>query len=263
MTVTDNRARIPQLVRFAGLPLHPLTVEETVEVLTDRPADAPFAAYITPSIGFIYLQRKDAAFAAAMECAYACSNDSRILHRLALLAGLELKFAPGSYVTRRMLADGVIKPDERVTVIGVNAEIVDKLKELYGLTNVAHHVPPMGFINDPAAVQAAVDFVAAHPSRFVMVAMGPPQSERFCLKVMEDGRSTGLGLCIGSSLLVVSGEGDPAPDWMEHTGLVWVYRLACEPRRLWRRYVLHGAYGVVRALADILAIRLKLKSAHA
>jgi N-acetylglucosaminyldiphosphoundecaprenol N-acetyl-beta-D-mannosaminyltransferase len=28
-----------------------------------------------------------------------------------------------------------------------------------------------------------------------------------------------------------------APDWMQHVGLEWLFRLAHEPRRLWRRYL--------------------------
>jgi N-acetylglucosaminyldiphosphoundecaprenol N-acetyl-beta-D-mannosaminyltransferase len=263
MTATETRAVVPAPIRFAGMPIHPVTVDDTVRILAARAPDAPFAAYITPSIGFIYLQRQDAAMRAAMEAAFVSSNDSRILHRLGRIAGLELEFAPGSYVVRRMFEDGVIEPSERICVVGVTPDIVDKLKARFGLTDVAHHIPPMGFIHDETAVQAAVDFIATHPSRFVMVAMGPPQSEKLCLRTILDGRSTGVGLCIGSSLLVVSGEGAPAPDWMERSGLVWLYRLVCEPRRLWKRYVLLGGYGVLVALADAVAIRLKLKGAHA
>jgi UDP-N-acetyl-D-mannosaminuronic acid transferase (WecB/TagA/CpsF family) len=29
-----------------------------------------------------------------------------------------------------------------------------------------------------------------------------------------------------------------APDWMQQSGLEWLYRLLNEPRRLWRRYLL-------------------------
>ncbi len=31
-----------------------------------------------------------------------------------------------------------------------------------------------------------------------------------------------------------------APQWMQRAGLEWLYRLAREPRRLWRRYVLRN-----------------------
>jgi len=50
------------------------------------------------------------------------------------------------------------------------------------------------------------------------IAVGPPQSEKFCQQVIADGRSVGVGLCIGSSISVVTGRLDAAPAWMEHSG---------------------------------------------
>jgi exopolysaccharide biosynthesis WecB/TagA/CpsF family protein len=253
----------PPITRFAGLPIRPVTVDETLSLLAGRDMAAPFAAYITPNVEFVYLRRKNADMAAEMERAFLCSNDSRILHRLGSLAGLELKFSPGSYVVRRLFEDRVIQPDDPITIVGVTEVIVGDIRERFGLTNLHHHIPPMGFIHREDAVHAAVDFVAAHPARFVFVAMGPPQSERFCHRLTQDGRATGLGLCIGSSLLVLSGRGSPAPAFMEKNGLVWLYRLAMEPGRLWRRYLINDLQGLAVCLADILAIRLRMKHPHA
>jgi exopolysaccharide biosynthesis WecB/TagA/CpsF family protein len=119
----------------------------------------------------------------------------------------------------------------------------------------------MGFINQPAAVDAAIDFVAGHPARFVFVAMGPPQSEKFCQRVIADGRATGVGLCIGSSINTITGHLPPTPAWMEKSALVWLYRLAREPKRLWRRYLVRGVFGLGYGLWDALRLRLGLKTA--
>jgi exopolysaccharide biosynthesis WecB/TagA/CpsF family protein len=119
----------------------------------------------------------------------------------------------------------------------------------------------MGMISKPEAVAAAADFIAANPARFIFVAMGPPQSELLCHRLILDGRATGVGLCIGSSLSVLTGDSNPAPDLLEHSGFVWLYRLVKEPRRLWRRY-LRGFYALGLAIRDALAIRLGLGRPH-
>jgi exopolysaccharide biosynthesis WecB/TagA/CpsF family protein len=230
-------------LHFAGLRLTPRTVEQSVSALAGRDAADPFAVYVTPNIEHIFLNRRRAELRAIYDGAFLSTNDSRILHRMARFAGLELEFAPGSYVTDRLFR-GVIGPDDPITVIGGTAAVVETLKAQFGVRRLAQHIPPMGFIHDPAAVEAAVEFVARHPGRFVFVAMGPPQSELFCAKVIADGRSTGLGLCIGSSLNVITGQSDPAPAWMEQSGLVWLYRLVREPRRLWRRYLVNDMAGL-------------------
>ncbi|WP_269715459.1 WecB/TagA/CpsF family glycosyltransferase [Caulobacter sp. NIBR2454] len=244
-------------VRFAGLRFTPMTVEASVRALAERPAQAPLSAFVTPNAEHAWLRRRDAEFAACGDTCFISTNDSRILGRAARLGGLELHFAPGAYVVRALF-DQVIKPDTALTVIGGAEPMIADLRAQYGLTNLKQHIPPMGFINKPDAVDEAIAFVAANPARFIFVAMGPPQSEKFCQRLIADGRATGLALCIGSSLTVLTGAANPAPDWMEHSGLVWLYRLATEPKRLWKRYLVRGMFGLGLALRDALRLRLGL-----
>lgn len=245
----------PKAIRFAGLRIQPMNVDETVAALAARAPDAPFGAFVTPNVEHIWLIRRHPRMRAVMDEAPVTVNDSRVLLKTARLAGLDLKFAPGSYVVPPLF-ERVIGPDDPLCLVGGSPQTAEAVRRRFGLKRLVQHIPPMGFIGDPDAVRAAVDFVAAHPSRFVFVAMGPPQSELLCSAIIEDGRATGLGLCIGSSLLTLTGESRPAPAWMERHGLVWLYRLAREPRRLWRRYILRGGYGVLACLKDIVAIRL-------
>jgi hypothetical protein len=43
-----------------------------------------------------------------------------------------------------------------------------------------------------------------------------------------------------------------APFWMQEAGLEWFFRLLCEPRRLWRRYIwLNPAYVFLLALQTL------------
>lgn len=247
-------------VRFAGLSFTPMSVDQTVAALDSRAAAAPFATFVTPNAEHAYLRQHDAEFRALGDACWLSTNDSRVLRRAAALGGLELQFAPGAYVVQALF-DTVIAPHDALTVVGGTPELVERLAAKYCLTHVSQHVPPMGFIRDDAAVAQAVDFVVRHPARFVFVAMGPPQSEKFCARVIADGRATGIGLCIGSSLSVITGASDPAPAFMERSGTVWLYRLVKEPKRLWRRYLLRGVYGLGLGLADAARLRLGLKPA--
>src|SRR3712207_8728266 len=45
-------------------------------------------------------------------------------------------------------------------------------------------------------------------------------------------------LCVGAAFDFLSGAKRQAPRWMRRLGLEWAHRLASEPRRLWRRYLL-------------------------
>jgi UDP-N-acetyl-D-mannosaminuronic acid transferase (WecB/TagA/CpsF family) len=47
---------------------------------------------------------------------------------------------------------------------------------------------------------------------------------------------------VGCSLDLIAGRQPRAPAWMQKAGLEWSYRLAHEPRRLFRRYATDGLW---------------------
>ena len=52
-----------------------------------------------------------------------------------------------------------------------------------------------------------------------------------------DVRGHGLLLGVGAAFDFHAGLVPQAPPWMQRAGLEWLFRLAHEPRRLWRRYL--------------------------
>ena len=58
-----------------------------------------------------------------------------------------------------------------------------------------------------------------------------------------------LVFCVGGAFEVVGGARPATPEWMRRAGLEWAHRLATEPGRLWRRYLVGNpkfAAGVAR-----------------
>jgi exopolysaccharide biosynthesis WecB/TagA/CpsF family protein len=111
------------------------------------------------------------------------------------------------------------------------------LQARYGWTRLTHHDPPMGFIHDPAAMEACVRTVLENPARIVLLCVGSPQQEILASRIATAGEATGVGLCVGASLDFVAGVKRRAPRWMQQAHLEWLHRLISEPRRLWRRYI--------------------------
>ncbi|MEA2447315.1 MAG: hypothetical protein QOK47_952, partial [Actinomycetota bacterium] len=44
-----------------------------------------------------------------------------------------------------------------------------------------------------------------------------------------------------------------SPAWMNKAGIEWIYRLAQEPRRMWRRYVVGNPVFLARVLKERLS----------
>jgi exopolysaccharide biosynthesis WecB/TagA/CpsF family protein len=73
-------------------------------------------------------------------------------------------------------------------------------------------------------------------ARLVFVGIGCPRQEVF---IYELRRYLQVPLvAVGAAFAFHAGHLRQAPGWMQRRGLEWLFRLAAEPRRLWRRYLL-------------------------
>jgi N-acetylglucosaminyldiphosphoundecaprenol N-acetyl-beta-D-mannosaminyltransferase len=53
----------------------------------------------------------------------------------------------------------------------------------------------------------------------------------------------------------VSGQIGRAPQWMQQSGLEWLHRLALEPRRLWRRYLIGNLAFIWLVVRQLVSVR--------
>jgi N-acetylglucosaminyldiphosphoundecaprenol N-acetyl-beta-D-mannosaminyltransferase len=78
----------------------------------------------------------------------------------------------------------------------------------------------------------------------VLVALGCPKQEQMIsfLRAYLPGT---VFIGVGGAFDMAAGLVVRAPLWMQRSGLEWLYRLAFEPRRLWRRYVVECPRGAL------------------
>ena len=66
------------------------------------------------------------------------------------------------------------------------------------------------------------------------------------------GRVRAVMLGVGAAFDLISGSQARAPAWMRSAGLEWLHRLASEPGRLWRRYLVTNTLFVIGAARQLL-----------
>lgn len=81
------------------------------------------------------------------------------------------------------------------------------------------------------------DEIARCAPHVVLVGMGAPRQE-FWTAEHAALLNAGVVWCVGALFDYLAGETPRAPVWMRRAGLEWLFRLAVEPRRLWRRYLI-------------------------
>jgi N-acetylglucosaminyldiphosphoundecaprenol N-acetyl-beta-D-mannosaminyltransferase len=98
-----------------------------------------------------------------------------------------------------------------------------------------------------AELQDVRTALAAAPPDLVYVGLGAPKEELLISNLRPNfPRTWWMG--VGISLSFMSGAVRRAPSWMQRTGLEWLHRLAQEPRRLARRYLLEDLPFALRLL---------------
>ena len=70
------------------------------------------------------------------------------------------------------------------------------------------------------------------------------------------GRVEAVMLGVGAAFDFMAGMKKQAPGVMQRTGTEWLFRLATEPRRLWRRYLKHNPRFAALFGAELVKLRL-------
>lgn len=100
---------------------------------------------------------------------------------------------------------------------------------------------------------AAVDSINASGAGTVWVSLGCPKQELWMAS--HRGRINAVMIGVGAAFDYHAGTIQRAPLWMQHAGLEWLHRLASEPRRLWKRYLVTNTLFVLGAARQLVARR--------
>ena len=108
-----------------------------------------------------------------------------------------------------------------------------------------------GYFDQSESLSIA-DQIRQASADLLFVAMGSPAQENWIERHLEaTGARFALG--VGGSFDHLSGLQRRAPAWMQKAGLEWLHRLAREPRRLWRRYLIGNTMFVWLVVMQVLS----------
>ncbi len=245
MAVTEQVERLPEpgIVRgfdrrdFLDVPFDMADLDAVLSALRGRTAEDRFAYVVTPNVDHVVRLSRHADLLPAYRAAFMSWCDSHPIWAFARLTGLPMPHLNGTDVVVQIF-DKVLRPGDRLVCITADEALIDELTARFPQYDFVGYSPPMGFEDNPAEMDRCVRFIRDNPGRFVFLGVGSPRSERLAHAVQQAGGATGTAFCIGAALEFIVGRKARAPRAMRTLGLEWLHRLASEPGRLWRRYVL-------------------------
>lgn len=119
---------------------------------------------------------------------------------------------------------------------GVADEMALRLgKHAPGMRVVGTECPPFRELSD-ADLDEVARRIEASGAHVVWVGLGTPKQDYLVPRLAE--RVSAAVVPVGAAFDFWAGTVDEAPQWLHGSGLEWMHRLASEPRRLWRRYLI-------------------------
>jgi len=130
-----------------------------------------------------------------------------------------------------------------------------------GLRIVGGSTQHFGEYTDEELDRVAAEINAKRPD-VVWVGLGVPRQEKW-MQRMRPRLEAPVLIGVGAAFDFHAGLVPQAPDWMQRSGLEWLFRLSREPRRLWRRYLRYNprfVTGFARQFARDLGRRRSLRA---
>ncbi len=136
---------------------------------------------------------------------------------------------------------------------GVAAKLVDSLGTRFpGVKIVGSETPPFRPLTDREN-EEILRRIEDSGADIVWVGLGTPKQEYWMHEVARRSSATFIG--VGAAFDFHTGSVSRAPKWMQVSMLEWLYRLASEPRRLWKRYLVLGPRFAFLVLARLFSRR--------
>lgn len=232
-----NRSR----VRIGHIDIDCVTFGEALERIVELVGRRAGGAVFTPNVDHVVKAERDDSFRQAYARASLCLADGMPLLWASRLLGSPLPEKVSGSDLVLPLAQLAVSRGWRIYLLGgapgVAEEAACRMRREFGTDVVGTDSPFIradGTADDAGAILKRLR--SAEPD-LVLVALGAPKQELWMDRFAPEIKPA-VAIGVGGSLDFVAGRVRRAPRWMSRMGLEWLFRLAQEPRRMWRRYLL-------------------------
>lgn len=212
-----------------------LTVEEIVEELDE-------GILFTLNPDHLYWLQRNRDFAAAYRNARLVSSDSKYVYWALGFLGRAIKQkSSGSDIVPAYWRRHATNQDVSIFLLGAKPGVAkmaqERINRLAGRDIVVGaHGPSFNFVNDPRETADAIEMINASGATCLIVGLGAPKQEIWINRHRSQMPHVKVYMGVGATIDYEAEAVRRAPAWMTRNGLEWVYRMATEPRRYWRRY---------------------------
>lgn len=231
-------------IPIIGLPIAATTYAGAVEWILEHAANADRAFAVEAANTHVAaLARHDPAFGETMR-----RFDLIVPDGMPLVWSINNRLPAGEKLTDRVYGPTLMLETLKATqhrdefrhfLLGGRESTLAKLRDSFatrfpGATIAATHSPPFG--EWPAdEFDRVCEMIRSSGANLIWVGLGCPKQEHWIAR-HKDRLPPGVYFGIGAAFAFHAGEVRQSPPILQRFGLEWAYRVAMEPRRLFKRY---------------------------
>jgi N-acetylglucosaminyldiphosphoundecaprenol N-acetyl-beta-D-mannosaminyltransferase len=243
-----------------GLPVAATTYAGAVDWILEHAAGADRAFAVEAANTHVAaLARSDAAFGASM-----ARFDLIVPDGMPLVWALNRQMPAGQKLTERVYGPTLMletlkatsgRPEFRHFLLGGRRSTLDRLGQVFAgrfpdATIADAHSPPFGDW-PPDEFERVREMIRSSGANLIWVGLGCPKQEHWIAR-HKDQLPPGVYFGIGAAFAFHAGEVGQSPPALQKLGLEWAYRLAMEPRRLFKRYLTYNSLFLYHLVRDHL-----------
>lgn len=243
-------------INFLGIPIDALSMSETVHLIDTSIQQNKKINHVVVNAGKVVAMQKDAQlFKSVVTCDLINADGQSIIWASRFL-GNRLPERVAGIDLMQHLVDLAFERGYKCFFLGAKEEVVKKVVDIYtdkyGSSIIAGYCDGYFSKNDEPEIAKKI---ANSGANLLFVAITSPRKENFMFEYREILSGVNFNMGVGGSFDVVAGYTKRAPRWMQNIGLEWFYRLAQEPRRMWRRYLIGNTKFILAVIKEKISNR--------
>jgi len=255
---TETTPNRPPRVNVLGVGLSAINLDSAVDAVTKALEQKQKGYVCVTGVHGVSEAQKNPAFRAILNSSFLTTPDGMPMVWMGKLQGFkEMGRVYGPDLMLRV-CDWTRSRGFRHFLYGGAPGVVEELKarlerQFPGLQIVGHYTPPFRPRSVEEEAQLTQQVASLKPDLF-WVGLSTPKQEQFMAKYWQRLDAT-LFFGVGAAFDFHAGRMRQAPRWMQRSGLEWLFRLICEPRRLWKRYFKNNPLFLWRAACQLTHLR--------
>jgi N-acetylglucosaminyldiphosphoundecaprenol N-acetyl-beta-D-mannosaminyltransferase len=233
----EVKAGASNKVVLFGVPIDNLTLVETLDRIEEMIRSGVTHQHVVVNVDKIVKLQTDLELRKAILSCDLISADGQPIVWASKLLQRPIKERVAGVDLFSALIERCAQRGYRPYFLGARQEVVARVADI--LKSKYPHLRLAGWRNGywkPEEERNVVEEIRMTKPEILFVAMSSPKKEMF-LSTWKQQLNIPFVMGVGGTFDVVAGRVRRAPRWMQQYGFEWFFRLAQEPRRMWRRYL--------------------------